>query len=252
MLKQRNPISWHQKSDGNQVILSIDEIQQGISANWFESSFWQSENKISGTSKGRYTTYFIDELDDKQQPLSMVLRHYYRGGMVRHFSKDKFFFSSLNKTRSFSELTLLAQLWEFGLPVPKPLAGRVKKYFPLRYSNDILIEKIDNARDAFFWLLDKPLSDELWRAMGSTIRMFHNHNVFHADLNIHNILIKDQRDIYLIDFDRGEIRTDENDQRWKQANLARLKRSLEKESSLHSDFKYQASDWERLIEGYQQ
>jgi tRNA A-37 threonylcarbamoyl transferase component Bud32 len=65
----------------------------------------------------------------------------------------------------------------------------------------------------------------LWRAIGSCIRQFHDARVCHADLNAHNILIDHAQRVFLIDFDRGKRRKAGS---WRAANLARLKRSLEK------------------------
>jgi tRNA A-37 threonylcarbamoyl transferase component Bud32 len=61
--------------------------------------------------------------------------------------------------------------------------------------------------------------------LGKTLRLFHAAQVFHADLNAHNILIDANYKAYLIDFDRGTIRTGES---WKPSNLMRLQRSLHK------------------------
>jgi 3-deoxy-D-manno-octulosonic acid kinase len=66
----------------------------------------------------------------------------------------------------------------------------------------------------------------LWRRTGAAIRKFHDAGVIHADLNARNILVGDDKDIYLVDFDRARLNV--GDTGAFRANLVRLRRSLEK------------------------
>lgn len=66
--------------------------------------------------------------------------------------------------------------------------------------------------------------------------------MWHADLNAWNILLDAHADVWLIDFDRGRLRPPAVS--WQQANLARLRRSLEKLGM------FDARDWERLRRAY--
>jgi 3-deoxy-D-manno-octulosonic acid kinase len=67
--------------------------------------------------------------------------------------------------------------------------------------------------------------------------------VFHADLNAHNVLLDAADRVWLVDFDRGELRARGA---WTHANLARLERSLVKVSA----GRYRAEHWAALLEGY--
>jgi 3-deoxy-D-manno-octulosonic acid kinase len=72
--------------------------------------------------------------------------------------------------------------------------------------------------------------------------------VFHADLNAHNLQIDGLNRIFLLDFDRGRIRTDRSN--WREANLARLHRSLAKisqDNSVH----FTPREWRWLLDGYE-
>jgi 3-deoxy-D-manno-octulosonic acid kinase len=85
--------------------------------------------------------------------------------------------------------------------------------------------------------------------------------VCHADLNAHNILIGQldaQMDaapdsqperVYLIDFDRGTLRKPGF---WQDANLVRLRRSLEKITWELPAERFTEDDWHGLLDGYQQ
>ena len=53
-------------------------------------------------------------------------------------------------------------------------------------------------------------------------------------------------EVWLIDFDKCQIRQDSN---WKNSNIARLKRSFEKEKRLHNIY-WQLADWQILISAY--
>lgn len=243
-------IRWQKKREGQQIIWTDERYDADISGQWFEPAFWQDQQAVVGTSKGRYTTHFVHHKSEEND-VTMVLRHYYRGGMIRHFNRDKFLFSGLESCRCIKELELLKRMVELGLPVPKPVAGRVIKHAGLWYSNDILIELINDAKDGFNHLLAGPLSSQTWTQIGKVLKEFHLSGIYHADLNIHNILITNQlNDVYLIDFDRCEQRTPSDD--WQQANLQRLRRSLDKELSLHENFNFKEQDWQCLMAGYRE
>ncbi|MEC9349461.1 MAG: lipopolysaccharide kinase InaA family protein, partial [Planctomycetota bacterium] len=90
------------------------------------------------------------------------------------------------------------------------------------------------------------LAEKSWRAVGGTIRRFHDHGILHSDLNAANILIQNEK-IFLIDFDKAEVR---DPGPWKNANLERLERSLNKWRRQEKTFHFTTSDWQSLQEGY--
>lgn len=74
--------------------------------------------------------------------------------------------------------------------------------------------------------------------------------MYHADLNINNILFNEDGDVYIIDFDRGELKVP--NPQWQQSNIARLKRSFSKEQGRNSVFNWQSNDWETFNALYSQ
>jgi 3-deoxy-D-manno-octulosonic acid kinase len=230
--------------DKNNFLLSSDDHAIDINAQWFDVDYWQDNQAIIGSSTGRNTTYFFQH-DDAEY----VLRHYYRGGLIGKFNRDKYLYRSIEQTRVYQELALLASLRSLNLPAPEPVAGRVKVE-GLFYRADLITGKIPQATDTFHKLLSSRLSEQQWHSIGATIKRFHQHNVYHADLNIHNIMQTDSGDIWLIDFDRGQIKHS-NDQTWKQQNLDRLLRSLNKEQKKYPEFQWQQQEWQYLLNGYQ-
>jgi 3-deoxy-D-manno-octulosonic acid kinase len=92
------------------------------------------------------------------------------------------------------------------------------------------------------------LDAEDWRAVGRCIRRFHDAGVYHADLNAHNVLLAGSV-VYVLDFDRGRYRAPGT---WQAANLARLRRSLDKLARQSKSFFCTEDDWVALGEGYDQ
>jgi 3-deoxy-D-manno-octulosonic acid kinase len=159
-----------------------------------------------------------------------VLRHYRRGGAVARFSRDRYLWSGAERTRSFREFRLLAQLSELALPVPPPLAARYQRCDPLRYSADLLTLEIPEAR-TLAELFPEVLGDgRAMDALGLMLARFHLAGVHHADLNAHNILLDCNGKWWLIDFDRGRLRTPRR--AWWNSRLARLQRSWAKLGAL--------------------
>ena len=67
---------------------------------------------------------------------------------------------------------------------------------------------------------------QFWDAAGALVARFHRQGLDHADLNAHNLLFDDQGRGWMIDFDRSRLRIPATG--WREANLARLQRSLHK------------------------
>ncbi|WP_414146306.1 3-deoxy-D-manno-octulosonic acid kinase [Gallibacterium salpingitidis] len=213
---------------------------------YFSPQYWQQQQKILGSAKGRGTTYFLDS----QQELGYraALRHYYRGGLFGKFIKDHFLYSQLANCRSFAEFTLLQQLKEKGLPVPTAIAARVKRS-GFCYQADILIELIENGQDLVAILQQQTLPENLWQQIGKLIRQLHNQQVFHSDLNAHNILLQaidNQQKLWLLDFDKCGFREGNE---WKAANLQRLYRSFQKEIQRYQ-IQFSEQNWQALLTGY--
>jgi 3-deoxy-D-manno-octulosonic acid kinase len=208
--------------------------------NWFTHQFWQQKNAITGQARGRGTTLFINYGSD------LVLRQYQRGGAIRHLSTNKFIYTGLTNTRPYQELALLEAMSAQQLPVPIGIAGLVQRT-GATYSAALLSLRIPQAQDIHALLCQAPLADELWQSIGAAIRQLHNAQVYHHDLNIHNIMLDNDSKVWIIDFDKCKTRTGNG---WKQANLGRLLRSLEKESQRCANYHFSPHNWQNLLAGY--
>lgn len=218
-------------------------ITLDICNQWFDAAYWRRQNALTGQATGRGTTYFINH-----QGQQMVLRHYRRGGLIGKLLSDQFLFTGLENTRPWQEAKLLKHMLDAGLNVPVPLAARVIKQGAI-YRADILMSRIDGAKDIHQLLLQGPLEGSVWRDIGEAIGKMHNTQVHHHDLNIHNIMRDEEGRIWLIDFDKCRLRQGDS---WKQDNLERLQRSINKESAKHPGYHADNDIWQQLLQGYQE
>jgi len=226
---------------GYGAILFDRERLRQAEAQWMDPSYW-GERARAVDSGGRGGAWFIDA------PFGpSLLRMYKRGGLAASVSADRYLWRGANRTRSFAEFRLTRTLHGKGLPVPRPYAASYL-HEGLTYRAAILMERLPDVRS----LADRVQvagSDAPLEETGRLIARFHRAGLDHADLNAHNILFDAQGRGWLIDFDRGVLRIPAT--RWREANLARLKRSLLK---LRGERSVQAAeaDYARLRRAYDQ
>lgn len=230
------------QTDHNQICWYAKDAFRDPSPELFDPAWWQAHRQVMGSAIGRGVTWFV-----KDESHHLVLRHYYRGGMVGKVIHDRFWFEGVESSRAMVEYSLLARLSEQGLPVPRPFGARMVKHGPF-YRADILIERIQGAKDMVALLKQEAIASETWHKVGQAVRQLHDAGVYHADLNSHNLLIDNEGKVWVIDFDKGAIRAPGN---WQQANLERLLRSFHKESQLHTRFHFVPENWQALMTGYQ-
>jgi 3-deoxy-D-manno-octulosonic acid kinase len=227
--------------DGGRMLYDTQRTSN-FSPEFFEPEYWRRHDAIEGTARGRGTTWFIRAGD-----ASFVLRNYRRGGLVAKFSKDRYWFRSEPETRAFAEWYLTYHLHRAGLPVPTPIAARYVRRGPF-YTADLITQRIENSESLAQRVLAGPLSLTQWIAVGRCLRRFHDAGVRHADLNAHNILLTPEQ-VYVIDFDRGELR---RRGWWADTTLVRLYRSLEKITLLAAPENFTDEDWHSLLAGYRE
>lgn len=206
-------------------------------SDWFDPAQWTRRGaEVTTLSAGRGSAWSIHAGSDRY-----VLRHYRRGGAIRHVLGDRYWFREAEATRGFREFDLLAQLSDEGFSVPRPVAVMYEREGPW-YRADLLMQMIDTGRSVHQRLLDGESIE--WKSMGRAIAGLHRRGVFHADLNAHNALIDDFGRVWIIDFDKARIR--QRTALWQTANLGRLARSLRKLG--HAELL--AAAWPQLQLGY--
>jgi 3-deoxy-D-manno-octulosonic acid kinase len=210
---------------------------------WFDAQYWQDRGGIEGHARGRGAALFLTT-DGRR----MVLRHYRRGGLAARVSRDRYIWKDEYSTRPFAEWQLTYRLHQAGLPVPAPIAARYE-HAGLTYSGDIITERLATVGSLAECLRKGALSVLTWISIGRCIRRFHDLGVCHADLNSHNILLSEDAGVHIVDFDRCQLR---RAGLWRDANLVRLRRSLEKVTYALPSDRFAESDWHGLLDGYRQ
>nr|WP_010131769.1 3-deoxy-D-manno-octulosonic acid kinase [Microbulbifer agarilyticus] len=191
----------------------------------------------------------------------LVFKQYHRGGLAGRVVEKSYLYSRLHNTRVWREFHMLREMRDLGLPVPRPVAARCVSVPPLAYRGALITERVPDSATLAQVLCKAPMEASLWQALGQQIAHFHQQNVYHADLNAHNILLsgadgggdgsgdgKKPR-WYLIDFDKGAIRSPLSRQD-AEGNVARLRRSLDKELGRLPGFQFREQDWQALQDAY--
>ncbi len=235
-------VDEQQFSEGNSHLLFDAALIDRPSQDFFSAKFWQAQGALLGTAVGRSSAYFFAYAGEEY-----LLRHYRRGGLVQRLVADRYLWRGLSGSRAWREWRLLSKLWQRGLPVPRPVAAQVVRC-GLYYRADLITLRLPNTETLADRLLQHPLDDSVWQRLGEMVRQFHNEGVYHADLNARNILLDRGDRLWLIDFDRGEIRSQSG--AWREKNLARLQRSLNKFRRIDPAFNYTDVQWERLLSAY--
>lgn len=231
-----------QQSHGAECLLYDPERLPDPKAFSFDPREWERRHALQGDAQGRGAALFV-----RHEGEDYVLRHYRRGGLLGPLWGDRYLWMGLARTRAWREWLLLARLREMGLPVPRPLIARVVRTGPV-YRADLATARIVGAVTLTRHLMAHRPPERFWRQVGAMLRRFHEHGVFHADLNAHNVMVDRSGRLYLIDFDRGGIRRP--NPRWQTANLNRFKRSLEKVKRAHPSLHYEPAAWAELVRGY--
>lgn len=207
----------------------------------FDPAWWRERDMVTGQASGRGTAYFLNTPNG-----AWVLRHFRRGGLVSKLVHDSYLWRGAARSRPFLEWRLLGEMTRLGLPVPVPVAARVVRS-GCAYKADLLTVCVPGAQTLDEALRSRVMEAADWHTLGQVIARFHAAGVWHADLNAKNILVDGDRRFTLIDFDHSRLR---KPGRWASRNLARLRRSLEKQQARHLEYHFAEADWGALLSGY--
>ncbi len=236
----------HLKQGVCELMYDTGLVASPIQADWLTGPVRREATHCEAVDHGGRGRAWFLRLADRD----MVLRSYQRGGLVAKVNRRTYLGLNSSTSRAFREWRLLHTLFEQGLPVPRPVAASCCRWpvsiSPL-YRAHILVSRIPDVNTLDQRLQGEALPETGWQQLGRVIRRFHNAGVNHADLNANNVLINDDNEMFLIDFDKSAIR---EDGAWKQDNLARLQRSLLKQQSKTARYHYNDQAWQWLLNGY--
>lgn len=151
----------------------------------------------------------------------VVVKHYRRGGLVRHFIKDRYL--GFGHSRSRREYEMLETVRRLGVSSPEPLLWAVQG--SVFYRAFLVTRRIEGHRS-----LSEIAScnSEDGRAAvekaAVQIRLLIENRIYHVDLHPGNVILDEKGQVYIIDFDkarrvtwRGEKLGAEYVRRWKRA-----------------------------------
>ena len=194
------------------------------------SALLKEEGLESWKQEGRGTVYRF-QLDNGVG----VFRRYQRGGFIRYFLKDLY----LLDNRPLRELAVTAYAWHRDLPVPEPLGVCWERIGPF-FRGAIATRWVDSVM-LLDLLRSETLPDDVLRQIGSVIRQMHEMGIYHADLQVRNILVSAGQPL-LLDFDNARRCPCLGDTD-RARNLLRLRRSFDKNGLSEEPFRV-------ILEGY--
>ena len=224
--------------DNENIIIYADDLIKDINEDFFEVNKWLQSKNSDLTDSGRGETIFFE-----YQNLKCVLKHYFRGGILGGYIRDRYLWTGIDGSRSIREFRRLQELSAMGLPVPKPIGARVKKS-GATYTADLITIEIENSKTLSELIIDDDVNNNVWNAIGKCLHLFNNKEIYHPDLNANNILIDDELNVYLIDFDTSSRLHQKISS--KRSTLDRFHRSLKK-TFKNSNKKFLESDWNIIL-----
>jgi 3-deoxy-D-manno-octulosonic acid kinase len=227
----------------NGAILYDKAIINQISDERFIPEGWLHAEVLTGSlrSGGRGNTMFVGNV-----PRQFVLRHYQRGGLLGKLVRDTYMFSGEDLTRSFMEWRLLDKLAANNMNVPRPAAARFCRRGTF-YTADLITVRIPDVVSLSQYIAAEDRDETFWQSVGAAIWKFHEAGVYHADMNAYNVQVDKDGDIWMLDFDKGALKSPGS---WQQQTLSRLHRSLKKVLDLDPRLHFRAVNWEQLLQGY--
>ncbi|MFC1734985.1 lipopolysaccharide kinase InaA family protein [Candidatus Hydrogenedentota bacterium] len=184
-------------------------------------AFW---NKCdSGEAVGRAPVRLL--CISGSEPCMAVVRKYRRGGLFGKLVSDTYFIGA----RPHDELVVTAHAERSGAPVPRVLAA-VKFRKAIGYGGFLVTEEIARSEQLpTRWKAAKSRSEQcsLIRATARAVRQLHDTGIYHADLQLKNILISEDGNAHIIDCDRARV-VDPSDVFSRVRNLLRFLRSARK------------------------
>ena len=162
--------------------------------------------------------------------LELFARRGRRGGMIGSILSDVYMGVT---PRPLNELALTVEAMRRGIPVAEPMGAMIEWIGPALYRGFFLTRAV---RGMTLWEFVKTDDDPIVRAhvLGqarAAIDAMHNKGLFHADLNLHNLLVTQAREsftVIIIDLDKSRLFDAPLPAAIRRANAARLIRSARK------------------------
>lgn len=226
---------------GNHRIVFDPDCLPAPAPEHFDAGHWQAAGRATPIDEGRGSAWRLHAHTG-----DWVLRRYMRGGLPGKLVRERYWHVTTAWSRPWREFHITASLHAAGLPVPRPVAACLTRLGPVD-TGALITTCIPGAVSLGQAMRDATTTADDWSRIGTVIAAMHAAGVWHADLNVANLLADSQRRWHIIDFDRARWRTG---QRWQAGNLQRLRRSVDKLRRLHPATAFDEAHWQALLAGH--
>ncbi len=133
---------------------------------------------------------------------SVVVKHYFRGGLVRYISKRRYL--KWGKTRCQKEFELLQKVRRLGINAPEPIAFAYRGV--LFYQGWLITREIQHHQTLaqISHANEQHVRRVMKEVVGHVSTLIKN-SILHPDLHPGNVIVDNQNQVYLLDFDKGVI-----------------------------------------------
>ena len=181
---------------------------------------------VEAGAGNRQSAYRLDLGDGAE----LFARRGRRGGLIASILSDVYFGIT---PRPLTELAVTLEAMRRGIPVAEPMGAMIEWLSPVLYRGFFLTRAV---RGMTLWEFLKTDDDPTVRThvLGqarAAIETMHDKGLFHADLNLHNLLVTQARDsfsVVIIDLDKSRLFDAPLSAAMRRANAARLMRSARK------------------------
>jgi len=130
---------------------------------------------------------------------NLILKHYARGGAMRHFNKRTYF--RWGKSRARIEFEYLLKAKKCGVKTPKPVAYIL--FGRLFYRAALVLEEIPDTQTLVEVSRLQGAAKRFMDRVHSGIKLLVKNRIHHVDLHPGNILVSATGEVYFIDFDKA-------------------------------------------------
>ena len=181
---------------------------------------------VEAGAGNRRSAYWLDLGDGAE----LFARRGRRGGLIASILSDVYFGIT---PRPLTELAVTIEAMRRAISVAEPMGAMIEWLSPVLYRGFFLTRAV---RGMTLWEFLKTDDDPTVRThvLGqarAAIETMHDKGLFHADLNLHNLLVTQARDsfsIVVIDLDKSRLFDAPLSAAMRRANAARLVRSARK------------------------
>lgn len=133
---------------------------------------------------------------------SVVIKYYRRGGVIRYLIKKRYL--KCGKTRCQIEYELLQKVRSLGINAPEPVAFAYRGR--LFYQCWLVTREIRDHQTLV--QISRSNEEQARMAMKAVVKqvsMLIKNKILHADLHPGNVIVDNQNQVYLLDFDKGGV-----------------------------------------------